>query len=452
VAEIVSGTMELPHFAISQAVRPIKIGPEQSKTCEARMATINTGFGGPQGVGEASFLGLQDGAGGYVEGRSCRLDITSVFGQSGIRYFGANYKHLYINTNGLVSFTAPVSGHKPATLDRLGCPAIAVFYAPLDLGSGSASGNNNIYWDINPAKGRVTITWLNVQAHSGSDKSNTFQLELEHTGGGHFEAEFIYEKVQWAIGHTGVAEIGMTDGDAKTCFLGASGDVPAILALPKTRFNADQAKGVWSTRCLNDKPGSFVAGTMIATPDGPRAIDALCAGDWVDTLDDGPQRLLWVGGGAVVAQDQALPLCISAGVLNNDRDLWISDQHLLMLSGLDCQILFGEAEVLVAAQHLLGMPGVFRAVGVGKVRYYHMLLDQHQIVIAEGTEAETLRHPEVASERCGAAVQGLGPFGTIPAARRVLQPHEAKAWVGRRIAQHRILRPADPCELGIRVA
>lgn len=427
------------------------------------MATINTGLGGAQGVGEGSFRGLNNLTSGNYDDGSYRLDITSVFGPSGINYFGTNYTSIYINTNGLITFDAPVTAYTPSALSNLNYPAIAVFWSDVNITAGSATGNNNIYWDLDPSTGRVTITWLNVRAYSGNNSNtNTFQLVLEHTHDGNFEVDFIYQKIQWANGYTGVAQVGMTDGGANDYIIPGSGNSSSILALPNASIDTNEANGVWSTRFLNGNPVCFVAGTMIATPCGERAVETLRAGDLIDTVDNGPQRVLWVGGGAVVAQDEALPVCISAGVLNNDRDLWVSGQHLLMLSGIDCELLFGEDEVLVAAKHLLGLTGVFRAVGVGKVSYHHLLMEDHQLIIADGTEAETLHpgpqvfdalpHRAVETLRQVLLDRELDRVGVRPAARRVLLAHEAKVLVGRRVAQHRIMRPADRCELGRRAA
>ncbi len=57
------------------------------------MAAINTGLGGPQGVGEGSFRASSLTAGNYDDG-SIRVNITSVFGPAGIKYFGTNYTSL----------------------------------------------------------------------------------------------------------------------------------------------------------------------------------------------------------------------------------------------------------------------------------------------------------------------------------------------------------------------
>lgn len=406
------------------------------------MAAINTGMGGPQGVGEGSFRASPLTAGNYDDG-SIRVDITSVFGPSGINYFGTDYTSIYINTNGLITFDAPVTTYTPSPLAALPYPAIAVFWSDVNITSGSGTGTNNIYWDIDPVSERVTITWLGVRAYSGSTaNTNTFQLVLEHTHDGNFEVDFIYQQVQWTNGYTGVAQTGMTNGGAIDYIIPGSGNAAAISNYPNAVLDSNDPNGVWSTRFLNGNPVCFVEGTLIDTPLGPRPVESLRVGELVNTVDDGPRPLLWSGGGYVIAQDEALPVCISAGVLENDRDLWVSGQHLLLLSGADCELLFGEAEVLVAAKHLLGLEGVFRPVGFEKVAYYHLLMAQHQLVMAQGTPAETLRPgPQVFDALPHRAVETLRAVmlqhelnHAAPAARRVLQAHEARVLVAQRQA------------------
>ncbi len=56
----------------------------------------------------------------------------------------------------------------------------------------------------------------------------------------------------------------------------------------------------------------FVAGTMIATPSGPRAVEDLRPGDLVETLDHGPRPLRWVGDRVVAGLGPLAPVRIAA--------------------------------------------------------------------------------------------------------------------------------------------
>lgn len=52
--------------------------------------------------------------------------------------------------------------------------------------------------------------------------------------------------------------------------------------------------------------------------------------------------------------------------------------------------MFGEPEVLAAAVHLIGMPGITRATP-GRISYVHILFDEHQLVCADGVWSESFR-------------------------------------------------------------
>lgn len=407
------------------------------------MATINTGLGGPQGVGEGSMRAGPLTSGNMDDG-SKLVNITSVFGPSGINWFGTNYTSMYINTNGLITFGSANTSYTPSSIASLAQPAIAVFWSDVNITSGSATGLNNIYWDLDPVSGRVTVTWLNVKSYSGSTApTNTFQVVLEHTHSGNFEIDLIYQQVQWTNGGFGVAQVGITDGGSNDYVVPGSGNSTALSNFPSASLDPTDPNGVWSTRFLNGNPVCYLAGTRIATPRGPRRVETLKPGDLVLTLDRGAQPLRWVGGGDVVAAGTALPVVIEAGALGNARDLRVSGQHLMLMSGVDCELLFGEEEVLVAAKDLVGLPGVRQESRMQRVSYHHLLLDRHELLLAEGIGAESLHPGPQAMESLPSRARAdlhqmflpyeLERMEHQPAARRVLKSHEARVLVAGRV-------------------
>lgn len=413
------------------------------------MATINTGLGGPQGVGEGSFRGSSLTAGNYDDG-SILVNITSVFGPQGISYFGTNFTGIYINTNGLVTFGGPVTTYTPTPIQNLPYPAIAPFWTDINITSGSATGTNNIYWDLDPGMGRVTITWLGVRAYQNpnSQGTNTFQMVLQHTHSGNFELEFIYQQIQWTNGYTGVAQVGLTNGGASDYVLPGSGNSAALLQYPNNDSATNDPDGVYSIRFLNGNPVCFAAGTRIATPEGWQRVEDLRPGDLVETLDDGACPVVWTDGAATLAVGAAQPVRVRAGVLGNARDLVVSRQHLLMLEGPDVELLFGESQVLAAAKELIDGHSVLACAASRMVRYHHILLDRHQVLIAEGAPAESLHPGPVAMAAMGPTLAGtlcravppdrLAGLGAQPAARRVLKPHEAAVLAARRRGGRRL--------------
>ena len=170
--------------------------------------------------------------------------------------------------------------------------------------------------------------------------------------------------------------------------------------------------------------------------EGERAIETLTAGDMVWTLDHGYQPLRWIGATTVPARGKLAPIVIEAGTLGNTRPLRVSPQHRMLLQGWQAELLFDEAEVLVAAK-LLVNDQTIRREEAEAVTYHHMLFDAHEIVLAEGAPSESF-HPghvgwgalaEEAREEILTLFPALDgtnfdPYG--PVARRTLTANEAK--------------------------
>jgi hypothetical protein len=179
----------------------------------------------------------------------------------------------------------------------------------------------------------------------------------------------------------------------------------------------------------------FVAGTMIATPDGERTAESLQPGDLVLTQDDGPQPLRWSGTRTVAATGDFAPVHIRANTFGTHRDLLVSPLHRVLIRDNLAELLFGDAEVLVAARDLINDHSVTRRNG-GEVTYVHLLFDRHQVVFSEGLETESfLPGPqtkksferEIVDEIC-ALFPEIDPetgAGYSPAARRTLKRFEA---------------------------
>lgn len=135
----------------------------------------------------------------------------------------------------------------------------------------------------------------------------------------------------------------------------------------------------------------FSRGARILTPQGERAVEDLRPGDLVETLDHGPQPIRWVGSSRRAAQGSLAPILIRAGALGNARDLRVSPQHRMLISGWQVDLLFGEDEVLVPAKALENGTTILRDPG-GIVEYFHLLFDQHEVIWAEGAASESF-HP-----------------------------------------------------------
>lgn len=148
----------------------------------------------------------------------------------------------------------------------------------------------------------------------------------------------------------------------------------------------------------------FTPGTRIQTGAGERLIEDLCEGDLVQAKDNGLQALRWIGqrrmtGARLFAMPKLRPVRITGGALGGglpDGDLLVSPAHRLLVTGAQAQSLFNTSEVLVTARDLINGTTITVDTHVREVTYIHILLDQHQILSANGIETESF-HPASAA-------------------------------------------------------
>ncbi|MEM1302280.1 MAG: Hint domain-containing protein [Pseudomonadota bacterium] len=180
-------------------------------------------------------------------------------------------------------------------------------------------------------------------------------------------------------------------------------------------------------------PICFDRGTMIDTPDGPRPVEALQPGDLILTMDHGPQPVRWIGRRKAWGVGNFAPVEIAPGVMGNDVPLRVSQQHKILMRSPKAALMADSSEVLVPAKSLVGQPGITLDIG-RRVEYFHLLLDKHEILCADGIWSESL-HPGPAglatlSEAARAELLALIPdlgTGNRQTARPVLKGYEVAA-------------------------
>ncbi|PYE82253.1 Hint domain-containing protein [Pseudoroseicyclus aestuarii] len=142
----------------------------------------------------------------------------------------------------------------------------------------------------------------------------------------------------------------------------------------------------------NIAPVCHAAGTRLMTPQGEVAIEDLSVGDLVTTVDAGPQPIRLILRREMTfaeAEDAHRPIVIRAGAMGQGlprRDLAISPQHCIAWPGASGAA--GEG-ALVRAKGLTALRGVRIMRGLRQVTYVTLLLDQHQLLLAEGVPSES---------------------------------------------------------------
>lgn len=183
----------------------------------------------------------------------------------------------------------------------------------------------------------------------------------------------------------------------------------------------------------------FVQGTLIATPDGPRPVETLNPGDLVLTAEGRILPVLWrgtrrVGMFEAMRQPSSRPVVIPPGALGPacpDRTLRLSPSHRIVLGGGAAELLFGEAKVLVPAEHLIGHAGIHRGPAEADLDFHHILLEDHEMVLAEGVESESFQPAArtlfAQDAEALAALMAALPHGALdrPDRYRSLKRHES---------------------------
>ena len=143
----------------------------------------------------------------------------------------------------------------------------------------------------------------------------------------------------------------------------------------------------------------FTPGTSIATAKGLCLVENLKAGDRVITRDNGLQEIAWVGhkkmsGMELIQRPSHKPVFVKAGSLGEglpDRDMMLSPNHKVLVASNQAKLYFQEREVLVAAKHFIGKPGIHQ-VDVSRTTYIHFMFERHEVVLSDGAWTESF-HP-----------------------------------------------------------
>jgi Hint domain len=135
----------------------------------------------------------------------------------------------------------------------------------------------------------------------------------------------------------------------------------------------------------------FRKGTKILTAEGERRIEDLRVGDLLPTMFGGRRSVQWIGRYSFKKSDRskpwvkdALPVRIARSALGPDiphADLYVTGSHSLLIDG-----------VLAPAELLINGATITRdeAREYDELEYFHIKLESHDVIYAEGAPAETL--------------------------------------------------------------
>jgi len=191
-----------------------------------------------------------------------------------VNFYGATYESLYVNNNGNLTFTEPLSQYTPQSLNQIGFPMIAPFWADVDTRVGQTVTYGYGTVGGHPAFG---VDYENVGCYDQIDSvTDTFQVVLidrPDLGTGNWQIEFNYGPLTWDSGQASggdsqclggsPARAGYTSGVGPSCELPGSGVSGGLL-------DTDPITGLEYNEYGSSTPGRYifnVSGTT-GTPNG----------------------------------------------------------------------------------------------------------------------------------------------------------------------------------------
>lgn len=149
-------------------------------------------------------------------------------------------------------------------------------------------------------------------------------------------------------------------------------------------------RGANPTRIRSRKPAmrtipGFCRGTVIITKRGPRLIETLQVGDQILTRDNGFQPLRWCTAPQTDAQTNPPVVEVSAGAIGNASTLFLSRSTAVLMASAN-----RTDEHLTPLRHLINDTTI-RSVTTHVSPVISLVLDRHEIIIANGAYCETLR-------------------------------------------------------------
>jgi len=299
----------------------------------------------------------------------------------------------------LAEFQGDLSGgetEEQVQANILGSPEFYQDAGNTDIGFVTA-----LYQDLlgRPPSGAETNSWIEqIQAleTTGSDTDARSQVALDILN----SSEHISDDLKgWFEKFLGRAPT-PSEIATLTSFQKTAGDQTVVASiLGSNEFFQDVA-----TPC-------YAKGTLIQTARSQKRVERLKIGDKVMTKAGVTRPVKWIGrrsfgGRFVMGRKDILPICVRAGALDDNvprRDLWISPHHAMYfkssyfksghfkgsyVEGKNFNDTYREG-ALIEAKDLVNGVSVVQSERVEKVEYFHVELETHDVILAEGALSET---------------------------------------------------------------
>jgi ELWxxDGT repeat protein len=268
-------------------------------------------------------------------------------------------------------------------------------FSALDRANGTSYG-----YELFVTDGTATGTYAVKDINPGAGSSNPQNITALGNGKALFSAnDGTHGYELWVTNGTAagtylVKDINSGSGSSSPKYITSLGNGSALFQANNQLWTTDGTAA--GTSLINPatpmaNPSNFVLlcfapGTRIRTPAGEAVVETLRRGDLVVVTDGRSIPITWIGRQTVSTWFgdplRVLPIRIRAGALAANvpsRDLLVTPDHAVLVD-----------DVLIQAGALVNGTSIVRERNVPeRLTYYHIELDDHSLLLAENTPAET---------------------------------------------------------------
>jgi len=331
--------------------------------------------------GFASTLELAAGAAGgtisgvgytYTHFVQTTIDAGASWTLAGTNYLAANYTLTNAGTltllNGTLNGTGVLINNGTVVID----PSTLTVAGLYGTGSTTIDANSTL-----------TVTGTVAAGQTIAFGSNSGELAINPNGFQGTITGFVPGDTLGLTGLTGPSTGTLVNGN--TLDIVNNGTTIALALTPGSgfsgeSFNIDSNGTVSSVPC-------FLRDTKIRTAVGETRVQDLAVGDMVETLSGTLRPIAWIGVGKVLVspgkRSDATPVIVRRNALADGvpyYDLRITKGHALYIDG-----------VLIPAEFLVNHRNILWDDHKREVEFYHIELDAHDVLIANGAPSESYR-------------------------------------------------------------
>jgi collagen type I alpha len=316
------------------------------------------------------------GVGVIVLGAGTHLDTNNLnIGTFGvIDSFGGTIDPLTTTNNGTLGPTGVLDGSVHNNGLIYASSGQYTVTGSIDQGPGTLEMQSNSTLEV----GGDVSSGQTVDFNTGATGTGVLRIDSVTTGfdPGLIEGFEPGDQFEVTPGITGTFEA--TGADTGTYTFYNAEDVALTTAIPVIGDAADFANAITYIPC-------FAQGTRIATPRGMVAVEDLRESETVLTATGGQSAITWLGHRRIAPRQHPRPQAVmpvrvqahAFGAGQPSRDVFLSPDHAVFVDGVLIPIRYLFNGATIAQQH------------VDSVTYWHVELERHDVVMAEGLACES---------------------------------------------------------------